>query len=583
MALYTWLIVTFGELGHNRGRSRYYKRIMALELHTFMTKLLPPTRGIRLTAVTIQDASVQVQLMAVAPTAVCPDCTMPSSSIHSRYQRRLADLPWGSLAIHLQLTVRKFVCRQLTCPRRIFTERLPDLIATYARKTHRLITALRAIGLALGGNAGARLAARLRLPVSAATLLRLVRGAPLPPTPALEAVGVDEWAWRRGHRYGTILVDLASHRVVDLLPDRSAASVAAWLGQHPTITTVCRDRSELYADGIRRGAPEAVHVVDRFHLVHNLRQALEAVLLDHRPALQAAAVCTALALTIVNGPVPVRPMYQGRRRSPKPAPPPVERPPRVIRWVRIYEALRALQAQGIPIATIARRLGISRPTVYTYLRRETPPGPRRFQWRPSARVLTPYLPYLIRRWRESQADSVQLWHEIQALGYTHSARTVCRFITRLRRAADVGQPPEPEGSPYTSPQGPSARAVSFTLVCPPAKRVREAQMYLDQLCAMDAGIARASELSHAFLAMVRERRGADLKAWMAETMHSGIEALARFARGLQDDLAAVTAGLTLGWSNGPVEGQINRLKLLKRQGYGRTGFALLRQRVLQAA
>jgi transposase len=205
--------------------------------------------------VAVEDASVQVQLMAVAPTASCPDCTMPSSSIHSRYQRRLADLPWGSLAIHIRLTVRKFVCRHTDCPRRIFTERLPDLVATYARKTYRLTTALRAIGLALGGNAGARLAARLRLPVSAAALLRLVRGAPLPPPPALQIVGVDEWAWRPGHRYGTILVNLASHRVVDLLPERSAATVAAWLAQHPTIVVVCRDRSPLYADGIRRGAP----------------------------------------------------------------------------------------------------------------------------------------------------------------------------------------------------------------------------------------------------------------------------------------------------------------------------------------
>jgi transposase len=556
---------------------------MALELHRLITKLLPPTRGIRLTEVTVQDASVQLQLMTIAPTASCPDCTVPSSSIHSRYQRRLADLPWGSLAIRIQLIVRKFVCRHSTCARRIFTERLPDFAATYARKTMRLVKALQAIGIALGGQAGARLAARLRLPTSPSTLLRLVRASPVPDTPTLQAVGVDEWAWRRGHRYGTILVNLATHRVVDLLPDRSAASVGAWLAQHPTITVVCRDRSDLYADGIRRGAPQAVQIVDRFHLVQNLRQALEAFLLNHRPALQAAAVGTAMALTPPTSALPVISMYRGRRRSLKPAPPPVARPPRFSRWVRIYEARRTLHAQGTPVTTIARRLGISRPTVYAYLRRDTPPGPRRFQWRPSARVLTPYLPYLIRRWRESQADSAQLWHEIQDLGYTHSARTVCRFITRLRRAADAGDPPEPQGTPYTCAQGPSARAVSFTLVCPPAKRVREAQMYLDQLCAMDAGIARAHGLTQAFLAMVRERRGQALEAWMAEATHSSIPELARFARGLQDDLTAITAGLTLEWSNGVTEGHVHRLKLVKRQGYGRTGFALLRQRVLQAA
>ena len=184
-----------------------------------------------------------------------PLCGVPSSSVHSRYQRHVTDLPWGRLAICIRLIVRKFSCRNSSCGRRIFTKHPPELGAVFARKTNQLITALQAIGVALGGNTGARLAARLRLPSSAATLLRLVRAAPIPPMPALQAVGVDEWAWRLGHRYGTILVDLASHRVVDLLPDRSGASVAAWLAQHPTTTTVCRDRSDLYADGIRRGHP----------------------------------------------------------------------------------------------------------------------------------------------------------------------------------------------------------------------------------------------------------------------------------------------------------------------------------------
>jgi transposase len=327
-------------------------------------------------------------------------------------------------------------------------------------------------------------------------------------------------------------------------------------------------------------------VVDRFHLVHNLRQALEAFLLNHRPALQAAAVGTAMALTPLTGPVPVTPMYRGRRRKPKPTQrEEASQPPRHAPWVAIHEAVHALQAQGIPVATIAQQLGISCPTVYAYLRRHAPPGPKRPQWRPSAQVLTPYIPYLIRCWRERGAhtDSVQLWREIQALGYTHSARTVCRFITRLRRAADAGQSQESQGSPYTSRQGPSARAVSFAMVSPATKRLREAQTCVDQLCQMDADIARAHALSEAFLAMVRERRGADLEAWMAEAISSGIAELARFARGLQDDLPAVTAGLTLAWSNGVTEGQIHRLKLVKRQGYGRAGFALLRQRVLQVA
>jgi transposase len=189
---------------------------------------------------------------------------------------------------------------------------------------------------------------------------------------------------------------------------------------------------------------------------------------------------------------------------------------------------------------------------------------------------------LIQRWREGCTDSMQLWRETRALGYAHSARTVSRFITRLRQASAAGWAPETQTSPYTRPQGPSARAVSFAWVCPEAKRAQDAQLYVDQLTQTDPAIAQAYTLSQAFLTLVRERRGTELEAWRTKATASGIEALARFAQGLQEDLAAVTAGLTLPWSNGPVEGHINRLKLLKRQGYGRADVGLLRQRVMQA-
>src|SRR5918992_440152 len=558
---------------------------MSYELRTLLASLFPSTYRVRLTEVTIVQNAVRLQLTASAPTVCCPCCARPSSAVHSRYQRQLTDLPWGALAVHIQLMVRKFICRNPGCTRRIFTERLPHVVAPFARKTHRLVTALRAIAIALGGQAGARLAVCLRLPVRASTLLRLMRAAPLRPIPAPKAIGIDEWAWRRGHRYGTILVDLTSHRVIDLLPERSAETVAAWLAHHPTVTVVCRDRSPLYADGIRRGAPTAVQVVDRFHLVENLREAVEAFLRNQRGDLQAAAVHTAKALTPPGSSVPVTPMYPGRRRSLQTQPHPTNggRQPRPTPWAEIYATLHTLHAQGLPVATIARQLGISRPTVYAYLRREAPPGPKRPQFRWSTHVLTPYIPYLIRRWRACGANSMQLWREIQALGYTQSARTVGRFITRLRRASEAGLAPETQGSPYTCPQGPSARAVSFTLVCPAAKRSQDAQLYVEQLCQVDAGVARANQLIQAFLAIARERRGQDLEAWMAEAATSGIDVLARFARGLEDDVAAITAGLTLEWSNGITEGQIHRLKLVKRQGYGRAGFALLRQRVLHAA
>jgi hypothetical protein len=226
--------------------------------------------------------------------------------------------------------------------------------------------------------------------------------------------------------------------------------------------------------------------------------------------------------------------------------------------------VQTLRAQGTPIATVARQLGNSRPTVYAYLRRDTPPGLRRLQRRPSAWVPTPYLPCLIRRWRESGADSRRLWREIQTPGHTHPARTVGRFITRLRRAAEAGQSPKSQGSPYVRPQGSSARAVSLVMVCQATKRAVRPSCSWTSSVPMDAGIAGAYQLSRAFLAMVRDRRASDLETWITAATGSGIDALTRFACGLQEDLAAFTAGLTLAWSHGPVEGQLERIADLER-------------------
>jgi transposase len=533
----------------------------------------------------VDDAAAQIMLYVTAtPTRVqCPLCDVQTTRVHSRYTRTVADVPWGAYAVRLQVRVRKFFCDNPACPRQIFTERLPTVAAPWARRTLRLAQHLSALGLALGGQAGARLAARFQWWTSPDTLLRLVRAAPAPTAPAPQVIGVDEWAWRRGQRYGTILVNLEDHRVLDLLPERSAESVAAWLAQHPTITVVCRDRSALYAEGIRQGAPQAVQVVDRFHLVKNLREAIEAFLHDQRAALQAAAALTVQALTVVAGPVSMPRMYRGRHQCSQAWQQRQEaaQQQRHTAWVTTYEAIHTLHAQGTPVTTIAQQLGISRPTVYAYLRRTRPPSPRSPQR--SGQVLRPYMAYVIQRWREGCTDSMQLWRELRAQGYSQSARTVSRFITRLRRASEAGWAPETQTSPYTRPQGPSARAVSFTWVRPEAKRSQDAQLYVDQLRQVDPAIGQAYTLSQAFLALVRERRGDALEAWMTEAAASGIAALARFAQGLQEDLAAVTAGLTLPWSNGPVEGQVNRLKLLKRQGYGRADVGLLRQRVRQAA
>jgi transposase len=208
----------------------------------------------------VDEAAALITLdVTSTPTRVpCPLCGVQTTRVHSRYTRTLADLPWGAYAVRVQLRVRKFFCDHPACVRQIFTERLPTVVAPWARRTLRFVQHLSALGLALGGQAGARLAACFQWQIGPDTLLRLVQAVPTPDVSTPEVLGVDEWAWRRGQRYGTILVNLEDHRVLDLLPERSAESVAAWLAQYPTVRIICRDRSALYADGIRRGAPQAV-------------------------------------------------------------------------------------------------------------------------------------------------------------------------------------------------------------------------------------------------------------------------------------------------------------------------------------
>jgi transposase len=362
----------------------------------------------------VDDAAAAITLHVTSTQAYvpCPLCHVQTPRVHSRYTRTLTDLPWGAYAVRVQLRVRKFFCDHPACPRQIFTERVPTVATPWARRTRRLAQLLLTFGMALGGEAGARLVARLGLRASPDTLLRLVQVAPPPNASPPQIIGVDEWAWRRGQRYGTLVVNLEDHRVIDLRPERSADTVALWLAQHPTVTIVCRDRSALYADGIRRGAPNAVQVVDRFHLVKNLRETVEAFLHSQRPALQAAAARTAQALTLVAGTGSVTLRYRGRRQCSHGGQQrrEAEQQQRHAAWVATYEAIHTLHAQGTPVTTIAEQLGISRPTVYAYLRRTIPPSPRSPQR--SGQVLRPYMPYLIRRWREGSTDSMQLWREI---------------------------------------------------------------------------------------------------------------------------------------------------------------------------
>jgi len=393
--------------------------------------------------------------------------------------------------------------------------------------------------------------------------------------------------YKRGLRYGTIICDLERHRPADLLPDRSADSVAAWLRAHPSVEVAARDRSGLYADGIARGAPQAVQVADRWHLVDNLADALEKFLLHKGARLQeAAAALVAASVEPSEARGPVDEMYRGKPRTPRPqrglrrAEEESER--RLAARRAKCEAVCDLHVKGATITDIARTVGVTRRTVYRYLN-DGPPHRRRPTTRGSRRVLERWEPYLLKRWTEGCHTATTLWAEIRARGFAHSVSNVQRFCAQLR-----GEGPPPRklaraASPFASVRGPSARRVASLLLQRPERRTAEQLAYLEYLRRADVSIAAADDLTQDFLRMVRERQGERLDAWIEATAGGEIAALRRFALGLRDDYDAVHAGLTLAHSNGQTEGFINKLKLTKRSMYGRGKADLLRQRMLRAA
>ena len=544
-------------------------------------ELLP--RGLKLEGLSVETGRVSISVGSDSTRSSCPVCGHRSARVHSRYLRTVSDLPWHGISVTLKVHARRFFCDAPSCERKIFCERLPE-IRPRARKTSRLEEALLAIALELGGRAGARLALELGIVAARDTFLRRIKGAPLPEVGKVGVLGVDDFAFKKGSTYGTILVNLERRKVVDLLPERSQESLVAWFERHPgtEVEVATRDRSNIYREGLAKGAPNATHVADRWHLLHNLTLTLEDCLLQKRPVLQKAAAPEAAPeekddADFASGLImPNRPRTHDRK---------IEEAARKRheRLVEQWKNIRRLYLAGADLRHICKRLGISARTVYRYKDlTEPPPRPA---YKRKASVLDPYVPYLVRRWKEGCHNGKRLYREIREQGYANSEETCARFTAQLRRA-------EARGKPVSSV--PRARQGSVAGLSPTAKNVaalfmrheekldEEQEEYLKRLCDADEALADTRRLTREFAEMVRGLEGEDLDGWLKDAEESRSTAMRSFAAGLRKDLDAVRAGLTEEWSNGCVEGFVNKLKLLKRQGYGRAGFDLLRARMLAA-
>ncbi|GHO72341.1 hypothetical protein KSD_01120 [Ktedonobacter sp. SOSP1-85] len=246
-----------------------------------VVSLLPDPTCLLLSSVESPGNAILIVVRTIVDQACCPVCQTPTAHVHSHYTRQVADLPWMGWAVKLELHVRRFFCLNLACERQIFTERLSSVVAPYARRTIWLADVFTLVAFALGREAGKRLIAGMGLRSSPDTLLRLIQAAPEKEYPTPQILGVDDWSWKRGHTYGTILIDLERHLPIELLPDREAETLADWLWNHPGVLIVSRDRGGNYAEGVRKGALGAIQIADRFHLLNNLGDTVANLLTRH--------------------------------------------------------------------------------------------------------------------------------------------------------------------------------------------------------------------------------------------------------------------------------------------------------------
>jgi len=515
--------------------------------HGFQRASLAPS-GFAVDAVQVLADRVQILLRSRRPWGICPGCGGRSRRVQSRYRRRPADLPLGGRRVELSILTRRFWCDGVLCGRRIFCERFDDsVLGRYSRRTQRLETIVHHLGLALGGRPAASFADRLMIPVSKDTLLRVVRRRVTDHDDTLTVVGIDDFAFRRGQTYGTIVCDLERRRPVVLLPDRALNTSRAWLAEHPSISVVARDRGGGYGEAIARGLPNAEQVADRWHLMENSSRAfLDAVGKSMRQIRQAVGsnIVDPKLLTYAE-----RLQYEG-----------------YLRRQETNEAIKELAKKGTSIRQIVRQTGHSRKVVRDVLR-----GQRFdvFRTRPSS--LDSWLPWLNTRWDAGVRNALALWREMQAQGFPGQSGVVSQWAQRRRLAEKANQ----SGLART----PSARVIARLLTTARDDLAKSEAILVAAIEVNVPELVVARTTIGDFQSMIRSKTATKLDDWLQAAKLSLVSS---FANGVGKDLAAVRNAIISPWSNGQTEGQITRLKLVKRQMYGRAKLDLLQARLIGA-
>ena len=527
-----------------------------------------------------ESVRLSVPIAKTLTGASCPRCGTHSERVHSTYHRSLQDLSMQGVAVTLRVLVRRFRCENEACSRTTFAESFSEIAARRAQRTRRLAATQTTVGLALGCIAGARLLRELGGPTSASTLLRLIRRAPVLNAPTPRVLGVDDWALRRGHSYGTILIDHERRRPVALLDGREAATLARWLQEHPGVEIITRDRAEAFAQGAALGAPDAVQIADRWHLFKNASDALERVLQRHRAALaqSAAAVLAPSEKTAGEVTSPTQPASPPEQTTERSALASARRAARQA----LYDDVQRLHAEGLSIYAIGERLKVSRPTVRKYLR--APSCPQRAPRRTTIGTLSSLDTHLRARWVEGCHDAKALWAELRALGYRGSVRSVQRHVVSWggeRRSRRQRRTSSSAPSPPTA-KAPSPTLARWWLILRSEELSGDQRRFVDDLLSRSDAVRSARDLVVDFGRVLRGRDVVALRPWLDAAGACPQSELRELAAGVRRDMRTVEAAITEPWSNGPTEGQVNKLKVLKRQCYGRAKLDLLERRLLAA-
>ena len=530
--------------------------------------LFPQFASVRVLSVAAGEDGVVFTVQSVESSAACPRCGVVSSRTHGGYRRWLVDAPVAGQRVRIVVAVRRFRCMDEGCAAVTFAEQISGLTGPFARFTPAARGQLSVIALALAGRAGARVSTRLGLSVAKDTLIRLIRSLPVAAAGTVVRLGVDDFALRRGHVYGTVLIDMDTHRPVDVLPDREAETFAAWLREHPGTEVVCRDRSGAYARAVAAAAPDAVQVADRFHLWQNLCEAVSATVSAHHGCLR-------------DGPGP-------RPEPPPPAPTPpaaltAPRPQQRLatRTRERFDLVHGLLQAGYSRSAISRELNLDRQTVRRFAdaTRVEQVLVKVENW-PSK--LDAFTDVVGQGWNSGH-NAAQITAHLRGLGYTGTDRTVQRYLAVYRTPGASRRYPDPtrRPAPNTAPI-PKPGKISRWLLSHPEHLAQDEADQLDQLLPRCAHLHRLHTHIRSFAAIMTQLRGAEIHAWITAAEAEDLPHLASFANGLRRDLPAVINGLSLPHSSGAVEGNVNRIKTLKRSMYGRAGFDLLRARVLLA-